>query len=152
MQVTRSLVVAVGEKLLTTLWLLTGLCSAGIGFIFGLSISLFSIRTENFLPQYSGNFLKDLDTQWQKFHNVNVSSQETEQREEVHDVHGDPHDHSDLEGVSGPEREVVFHSKEEEAHQGEDKLAAELAEKVKVLCWVMTGPSNHQAKVRQAFS
>ena len=36
----------------------------------------------------------------------------------------------------------------EGAHQGEDKLAAELAEKVKVLCWVMTGPSNHKAKVR----
>ena len=47
-----------------------------------------------------------------------------------------------MEGVSGPEREVVFHSREE------DKLAAELAEKVKVLCWVMTGPTNHQAKVR----
>ena len=44
--------------------------------------------------------------------------------------------------------EVVFHSKEEETHQGEDKLAAELAEKVKVLCWVMTGPDNHQAKVK----
>ena len=41
----------------------------------------------------------------------------------------------------------MFHSKEEEAHKGEDKLAVELAEKVKVLCWVMTGPTNHQAKV-----
>ena len=39
--------------------------------------------------------------------------------------------------------EVVFNSTEE------DKLAAELAEKVKVLCWVMTGPSNHQAKVTE---
>ena len=47
-------------------------------------------------------------------------------------------------------KEVVFHSKEEEAHRGEDKLAADLAEKVKVLCWVMTGPSNHRAKVRKA--
>ena len=107
------------------------------------------------LPQYNGNFLKDLDAQWRKFHNVNVSSQEPENDvhddhdvRDVHDVH-DPHDHSELEGVSGPEREVVFHSKEEEAHQGEDKLAAELAEKVKVLCWVMTGPTNHQAKVGQ---
>ena len=36
----------------------------------------------------------------------------------------------------------------EEVNQGVDKLAAELAEKVKVLCWVMTGPTNHQAKVR----
>ena len=50
-----------------------------------------------------------------------------------------------MEGVSGPEREVVLHSKEE------DKLAAELTEKVKVLCWVMTGPTNHEAKVRQGL-
>ena len=54
-----------------------------------------------------------------------------------------------MEGVSGPEREVVLNSREEKAHQSEDKLAAELAEKVKVLCWVMTGPTNHQAKVRK---
>ena len=58
----------------------------------------------------------------------------------------EPDDPSKLEGqrtaaVSGPERE------EEKTHQGEDKLAAELAETVKVLCWVMTAPTNHQAKV-----
>ena len=122
--------------------------NAGIGFIFGLSISLLSIRTENFLPQYNGNFLKDLDTQWRRFHNLNVSTQETDEDDlhDGHDVH-DPHDHSELEAAAGPVTEVVFHSKEEEAHKGEDKLAAELAEKVKVLCWVMTGPTNHQAKV-----
>ena len=44
--------------------------------------------------------------------------------------------------------EVVFHSKEEEAHKGKNNLAVELLEKVKVLCWVMTGPDNHQAKVK----
>ena len=63
----------------------------------------------------------------------------------VHNLH-DPFDHSELKGVSGPVREVVFHSKEEEAHQGEDKLAVTV-EKVKVLCWIMTGPQNHQTKV-----
>ena len=89
---------------------------AGLGFIFGLSISLLSIRTENFLPQYNGNFLKDLDAQWRRFHNG------TQETDEV-----------------------------EEAHKGENKLAAELAEKVKVLCWVMTGPTNHQAKVKGGF-
>ena len=46
----------------------------------------------------------------------------------------------------------MFHSKEEEAHRGEDKLAVELAKKVKVLCWVMTGPKNHQAKVRAMYN
>ena len=63
--------------------------------------------------------------------------------------HQNPQNHStsELEGVSGPDREVVFHSKEEETHR-EGK--AKLAEKVRVLCWVMTGPVNHRAKVRQA--
>ena len=52
-----------------------------------------------------------------------------------------------MKGVSGPERKVVLQSKEEETHtKEEDKLA----EKVRVLCWVMTGPDNHRAKVRQA--
>ena len=36
--------------------------------------------------------------------------------------------------------EVVFPTKEEEKQ----------SEKMRVLCWVMTGPENHQAKVRQA--
>ena len=31
---------------------------------------------------------------------------------------------------------------------GEDTVARELKEKVRVLCWVMTGPSNHQKKAR----
>ena len=47
----------------------------------------------------------------------------------------------------------MFHSKEEKAHtRDEDKLAEDLAEKVKVLCWVMTGPDNHQAKVISCWS
>lgn len=29
---------------------------------------------------------------------------------------------------------------------GEDEVARELKEKVRVLCWVMTGPSNHKTK------
>ena len=57
----------------------------------------------------------------------------------------EPDDRSKLEdqrkAVSGSERE------EEKTHQGEDKLAAELAETGKVLCWGMTAPTNHQAKV-----
>ena len=32
---------------------------------------------------------------------------------------------------------------------GEEKLAAELAQKVKVLCWVLTLPTNHQVKVTE---
>lgn len=29
---------------------------------------------------------------------------------------------------------------------GEDEVAKELEKKVRVLCWVMTGPANHQKK------
>ena len=47
----------------------------------------------------------------------------------------EPDDQSEMEGVSG----LV----------GEDKLAAELAGKVKILCWVLTLPTNHQVKVTE---
>ena len=47
----------------------------------------------------------------------------------------DPDYHSEMEGGSG----LV----------GEDKLAAELARKVKILCWVLTLPTNHQVKVTE---
>ena len=46
------------------------------------------------------------------------------------------------EDAAGPLTEVV--SKEEEAPL--------VAEKVKVLCWIMTGPKTHQTKVRQGFN
>lgn len=44
--------------------------------------------------------------------------------------------------------EVKFHGVDEEFHKGEDKVAQEMAKKVRVLCWVMTGPANHQTKAR----
>lgn len=31
---------------------------------------------------------------------------------------------------------------------GEDEVARELREKVRVLCWVMTGPQNHEKKAK----
>ena len=45
------------------------------------------------------------------------------------------------EDAAGPLTEVV--SKEEEAPL--------VAEKVKVLCWIMTGPKTHQTKVKARF-
>lgn len=44
--------------------------------------------------------------------------------------------------------EVKFHEADEDFHKGEDKVAQEMAKKVRVLCWVMTGPKNHQTKAR----
>ena len=115
-------VLSTGQSVLTAAGLTDHLRCSGLGFIFGLFISPLLTRTDNF--QLPGSL------------------------HHVQDPH-DPQDHSELDGVSGPEREVVLNSREEKAHQSEDKLAADLTEKVKVLCWVMTGPSNHQAKVTE---
>ena len=41
------------------------------------------------------------------------------------------------------------HLKDEEDHRDEDSVAAELAGKVKVLCWIMTSPKNHDKKVKK---
>ncbi|VVD02021.1 unnamed protein product [Leptidea sinapis] len=44
---------------------------------------------------------------------------------------------------------VVEHSSDEPVHRDEDRsVADELAKRVRVLCWVMTQPSNHQRKAR----
>ena len=59
----------------------------------------------------------------------------------------DAHDHNDIEDAKGPTTEVVFHSPEEDAHKGEAVVAQELAKSVRILCWIMTGPQNHESKV-----
>ena len=50
-------------------------------------------------------------------------------------------------GVEGPKESVVFHDSDT-VHQGEDKVAIDLKEKVRVLCWIMTGPENHEKKAK----
>ncbi|KZC04610.1 Glycoprotein-N-acetylgalactosamine 3-beta-galactosyltransferase 1 [Dufourea novaeangliae] len=60
----------------------------------------------------------------------------------------DPHHYSELESEVGPDTEVKFHSEYEDFHKGEDEVARDLAKKVRVLCWIMTGPKNHQSKAQ----
>ena len=55
-------------------------------------------------------------------------------------------DHSHLEEPPGPDGEVVFHE-DGHVHDGEDEVARKLAGEVRVLCWIMTAPENHQKKV-----
>ena len=104
-----------------------------IGCIFGLSVSLFTINTTQYLPNYNRNILRLLQSQW--FHyNLRPS-------------HGHAHSHEDLENEEGPPEIVMFHNGNESVHRDEDLVARQLAEKVKVLCWVMTQPKNHKSKV-----
>lgn len=60
----------------------------------------------------------------------------------------DPHSHEELEDAAGPDQPVAFHGTDEEFHKDEDILAKEIAEKVRVLCWVMTNPKNHELKAK----
>ena len=94
-----------------------------IGFIFGLSVSLFTISKTQYLPNNNKNILRGLHP------------------------HGHAHSHEDLEDEEGPPDIVMFHNGNESVHRDEDLVARQLAEKVKVLCWVMTQPKNHKSKV-----
>ena len=108
----------------------------GIGFILGLSVSLFEVNTSGFIPKYRGDFIKDLQSQWRRIYNQN------------HPDHSDPHSHEDMEDADTVDEVVIFHNTSESIHKDEDIIAKELSENIKVLCWVMTQPSNHVTKVR----
>eukprot|EP00092_Neocalanus_flemingeri_P046355 GFUD01052125.1.p1 GENE.GFUD01052125.1~~GFUD01052125.1.p1 ORF type:complete len:358 (-),score=58.93 GFUD01052125.1:204-1277(-) len=93
----------------------------GVGFVFGLSVSYLFVNTQDFKSNWESNYGR--------------------KRPVLHDAH-------DLEDAEGPASEVVFHSSEEDAHRGKYAVAKELAQNVRVLCWIMTGPQNHVSKAR----
>ncbi|XP_065171708.1 glycoprotein-N-acetylgalactosamine 3-beta-galactosyltransferase 1-like [Atheta coriaria] len=58
--------------------------------------------------------------------------------------YGDPHYSHQIAHLQGPEVDPGTHN-----HDDEDaSVAQQLAEEVRVLCWVMTGPANHEKKAR----
>ena len=59
-----------------------------------------------------------------------------------------PFSHNDLDNIPGPDSEVHQHSPDEWTHQGEASLAQEMAKKVRVACWIMTMPENHDKKAK----
>ncbi|XP_029358599.1 glycoprotein-N-acetylgalactosamine 3-beta-galactosyltransferase 1-B [Echeneis naucrates] len=62
------------------------------------------------------------------------------------------HDHQLEEEVWKKERSALFNLKHPH-HRGEDsRMADELYKKVRILCWVMTGPSNLEKKTRHVKS
>uniref|UniRef100_A0A1B6CY54 Glycoprotein-N-acetylgalactosamine 3-beta-galactosyltransferase 1 n=1 Tax=Clastoptera arizonana TaxID=38151 RepID=A0A1B6CY54_9HEMI len=60
----------------------------------------------------------------------------------------DSHHHGHMEDVPEIEADIGSHSHDEEFHKDEDLVARELAKQVRVLCWVMTSPNNHQKKAK----
>ncbi|KAI7685438.1 Glycoprotein-N-acetylgalactosamine 3-beta-galactosyltransferase 1 [Sarcoptes scabiei] len=56
----------------------------------------------------------------------------------------DAHSHEQLDSITGPNIPITFHGSEEEFH----KVANHLSENIRVLCWVMTNPKNHQTKAK----
>ncbi|KDR10418.1 glycoprotein-N-acetylgalactosamine 3-beta-galactosyltransferase 1 isoform X3 [Zootermopsis nevadensis] len=62
-------------------------------------------------------------------------------------IYMDRHHHSDKEYNQVPDvREMGSHGHDELHHRGEDVEAKKLAKKVRVLCWIMTNPKNHETK------
>lgn len=59
---------------------------------------------------------------------------------------GDPHSHAAAEEEAGPSKEVSEHGADEDMHRGTDLEAQNLAKEVRVLCWIMTNPANHEKK------
>ena len=96
------------------------------GFIFGLSVSLFTIDAMS---------------------NYKLSLYYKSERETSSPSHNHAHSHEDLKNAEGPDEIVVFHNKNESVHEDDDVVARKMAEKVRVLCWVMTHPENHKSKV-----
>ena len=102
------------------------------GTIFGLSVSLLTIDMMQNMPQYK--------SRW--------SILDISERGPAQTYHGHAHNHKDLENATGPDEIVVFHKNNESVHKDEDEVARKIAEKVRVLCWVMTQPLNHKSKVQ----
>lgn len=62
-----------------------------------------------------------------------------------HDAHGE----DEMEHLAGPEGNMGHHDENDTFHHMLDhSIADQLTEKVKILCWIMTGPKNHQSKAR----
>ncbi|KAG8336081.1 hypothetical protein J6590_053304 [Homalodisca vitripennis] len=65
---------------------------------------------------------------------------------------GDPHSHADMAGLPPLKGEVALHSPHEDFHKDEDLVAKRLAQEVRVLCWIMTSPANHQTKAKHVLA
>ncbi|ELU10340.1 hypothetical protein CAPTEDRAFT_176711 [Capitella teleta] len=60
----------------------------------------------------------------------------------------EPHSHGEMDEMEGPDVEQQWTDVEAHQHQDEDREARRLAAEVRVLCWIMTNPSNIKSKAR----
>lgn len=61
----------------------------------------------------------------------------------------DFHTSQEMAHLAGPTMDPGDHSIEEEFHQMEDReVANRMHNKVRILCWIMTGPSNHEKRAK----
>ncbi|XP_072394483.1 glycoprotein-N-acetylgalactosamine 3-beta-galactosyltransferase 1-like [Diabrotica undecimpunctata] len=61
----------------------------------------------------------------------------------------DPHTSNDMENMYGPTVDPGDHADNEEFHNMEDPTVAnKLYSNVRILCWIMTGPKNHEKRAK----
>lgn len=61
----------------------------------------------------------------------------------------DPHTSKEMEGVAGPLQDPGTHSKDEVFHRMEDTAVADqLSKEIRIVCWIMTAPDNHERRAK----